>query len=118
MHACISWLTPFLDWFEDIKKPIGMPGKKTIRECFRDNIWITTSGHFSTPTLKYCIEELGNADRIMFSTDYPYENYKDACTWFDGLSSLKEGDKLKIGRDNAKKLFKLHAFKDSEASAN
>jgi 2,3-dihydroxybenzoate decarboxylase len=51
----------------------------------------------------------------MFSTDYPFENYKDACTWFDGINSLKEGDKVKIGRENAKKLFKLPVYKDSEA---
>ncbi|KAI0398506.1 amidohydrolase 2 [Xylariaceae sp. FL0594] len=105
-------------WFEDIKKPLGMPAKRTIRDYFRDNIWITTSGHFSTPTLRYCIEELGNADRILFSTDYPYESYKDACTWFDGLSGLKEGDKLKIGRENAKRLFKLSDYKDSDVPMN
>jgi 2,3-dihydroxybenzoate decarboxylase len=103
-------------WFEDIKKPLGMPAKKTIRDYFCENIWITTSGHFSTPTLKYCIEEFGNADRIMFSTDYPFENYKDPCSWFDGISGLKRGDKVKIGRDNARSLFKLKAFKDSEAT--
>lgn len=50
----------------------------------------------------------------MFSTDYPFENYRDACTWFDGIEGLKEGDKEKIGRDNARSLFKLKAFKDSE----
>lgn len=95
-------------WFEDVKKPLGLKEtcKKTIRDYFRENIWITTSGHFSTSTLKYCIEELGGADRIMFSTDYPFECYKDACTWFDGLK-LDEGQKEAIGRDNALRLFKL-----------
>jgi 2,3-dihydroxybenzoate decarboxylase len=101
-------------WFEDIKKPLGLSIKKTIRDYFRENIWITTSGHFSTPTLKYCIEELGGADRIMFSTDYPFENYHDACTWFDGIEELEVGVKEKIGRDNAKALFKLGPFKDSD----
>lgn len=95
-------------WFEDIKKPLGLAAtcKKTIREYFAQNIWITTSGHFSTKTLKYVIDELGSADRIMFSTDYPFECYEDACTWFDGLK-LDDGDKEKIGRDNAKDLFRL-----------
>jgi 2,3-dihydroxybenzoate decarboxylase len=94
-------------WFEDIKKPLGMPVERTIRDYFRENIWITTSGNFSTATLKYCIEELGNADRIMFSTDYPFENYRDACSWFDEINGLKDCDKEKIGRDNARSLFKL-----------
>lgn len=47
----------------------------------------------------------------MFSTDYPFENCKDACTWFDEIAGLKEGDKEKIGRDNSLDLFKLKAFK-------
>ncbi|TGO31213.1 hypothetical protein BPAE_0001g01090 [Botrytis paeoniae] len=97
-------------WFEDIKKPLGMPIKKSIYDYFRENIWITTSGHFSTSTLKYCIEELGS-DHIMFSTDYPFECYEDACTWFDGLD-LSPKVKTDIGRDNAKNLFKLDGFKD------
>jgi 2,3-dihydroxybenzoate decarboxylase len=97
-------------WFEDIKKPLGMPIKKSIYDYFRENIWITTSGHFSTSTLKYCIEELGS-DHIMFSTDYPFECYEDACSWFDKLD-LSPKVKMDIGRDNAKQLFKLDGFKD------
>lgn len=50
----------------------------------------------------------------MFSTDFPFENYHDACTWFDGVEGLKEGDKVKIGRDNAKGLFRLETFKDCD----
>jgi len=103
-------------WFEDVKKPLGLAEtcKKTIREYFAENIWITTSGHFSTPTLKYTIEEVG-ADRILFSIDYPFENFDDACTWFDDIQ-LDEETKKKIGKDNAKKLFKLESFKDADAS--
>jgi 2,3-dihydroxybenzoate decarboxylase len=87
--------------------------KKTIRDYFAQNIWITTSGHFSTPTLKYCIEEIG-ADRILFSIDYPFESFGDACPWFDDLD-LDDATKRKIGKDNAKTLFKLGSFKDADA---
>ncbi|EXJ55321.1 2,3-dihydroxybenzoate decarboxylase [Cladophialophora yegresii CBS 114405] len=97
-------------WFEDVKKPLGLSCKKTIREYFAQNIWITTSGHFSTPTLRYCIEEIG-VDRILFSIDYPFESFPDACNWFDAVD-LDTADKIKIGRDNAKKLLKLGPFKD------
>ena len=102
-------------WFEDIKKPLGLKEtcKKTIREYFAENIWITTSGHFSTPTLKYCIEEMGT-DRILFSIDYPFESFDDACVWYDKME-LDEETKRKIGKDNAKKLFKLGDFKDCDA---
>lgn len=100
-------------WFEDVKKPLGLSCKKTIREYFAENIWITTSGHFSTPTLEYCITELGGADRILFSIDYPFESFGDACDWYDGVTLKNAEDVRKIGKDNAKKLFKLGAFKDS-----
>lgn len=102
-------------WFEDIKKPLGLKEtcKKTIREYFAKNIWITTSGHFSTPTLKYCIEELG-ADRILFSIDYPFESFEDACPWFDALK-LDPGAQEKIGKGNSQSLFKLGPYKDSSA---
>ncbi|EFY91148.1 2,3-dihydroxybenzoic acid decarboxylase dhbD [Metarhizium acridum CQMa 102] len=99
-------------WFEDVKKPLGLDCKKTIREYFQQNIWITTSGHFSTTTLQFCMAEVG-ADRILFSIDYPFECFADACDWYDGVP-INLVDKAKIGRDNARRLFKLPEFKDSE----
>lgn len=101
-------------WFEDVKKPLGLSCKKTIREYFAQNIWITTSGHFSTPTLEYCIKEIGH-ERILFSIDYPFESFEDACNWYDGVTLDKAETVKAIGRDNAKKLFKLGAFKDDSA---
>ncbi|KHO02118.1 2,3-dihydroxybenzoic acid decarboxylase dhbD [Metarhizium album ARSEF 1941] len=98
-------------WFEDVKKPLGLDCKKTIREYFQQNIWITTSGHFSTTTLQFCMAEVG-ADRILFSIDYPFECFADACDWYDGVP-INLVDKAKIGRDNARRLFKLSEFKDS-----
>ena len=100
-------------WFEDVKKPLGLDCKRTIRDYIRDNIWITTSGHFSTPTLNYCIEEITDA-RILFSIDYPFESFEDACDWYD-QAELEDGLKKRIGRDNAAKLFKLDNFKDAKA---
>jgi 2,3-dihydroxybenzoate decarboxylase len=100
-------------WWEDIFKQLGLDCKKTIRDYFRENIWITTSGHFSTPTLKYCIEELGDS-RILFSIDYPFESFEDACGWYDAVD-LNEDTKRKIGKENAAKLFKLgNKFKDAK----
>lgn len=102
-------------WFEDRKKKLGLAEtcKKTIREYFADNLWITTSGHFSTTTLNFCLAEVG-ADRILFSIDYPFETFEDACDWFDN-AEMSNTNRLKIGRENAKKLFKLGDYKDSEA---
>lgn len=79
--------------------------KKTIRDYFAENIWITTSGHFSTKTLKYVQDEVG-IDRILFSIDYPYEKFEDACDWFKIIDShFTQEEIAKIGHENAKSLF-------------
>jgi gamma-resorcylate decarboxylase len=49
--------------------------------------------------------EIG-ADRILFSTDYPFEDIGHAADWLDA-ASISEADRIKIGRTNAVKLFKL-----------
>jgi 2,3-dihydroxybenzoate decarboxylase len=46
------------------------------------------------------------ADRIMFSTDWPFENIDHAAKWFDA-ATISENDRHKIGRSNALRLFKL-----------
>jgi 2,3-dihydroxybenzoate decarboxylase len=49
--------------------------------------------------------EIG-VDRVLFSTDYPFESVEDAATWFDS-APISEPDRIKIGRTNAIRLFKL-----------
>jgi 2,3-dihydroxybenzoate decarboxylase len=49
--------------------------------------------------------EIG-ADRILFSADWPFENVDHAAQWFDD-ASISENDRIKIGRTNAARLFKL-----------
>ena len=49
--------------------------------------------------------EIG-ADRILFSTDYPFEEIGKAATWFDE-ARISEQDRRKIGRENAMKLLSL-----------
>ena len=45
---------------------------KLIRDYFGTQVFITTSGHFSTPALICAMAEVG-VDAIMFSIDYPFE---------------------------------------------
>ena len=85
--------------------PMGYPAKKQISVCFQENVYITTAGNFRTQTLIDCILEI-SADRILFSTDYPFEEIREAAQWFDS-ASISEADRLKIGRLNAVKLFKM-----------
>ena len=79
--------------------------KKSVADYFRKHFWVTTSGNYSTSSLKQVIEELG-ADRVMFSVDWPFEDPAEACDWMD-KAPIAEADRQKIGRDNAVKLFKL-----------
>lgn len=101
---------PFNMWRVDnrngwVKAPKSYPAKKPLAEYFQQNFWLTTSGNFRTQTLIDAMMEIG-ADRILFSTDWPFENVDHACTWFDA-TSISEADRLKIGRTNAVDLFKL-----------
>lgn len=87
------------------KAPPRYPAKKKLAEYFQANFYLTTSGNFRTQTLIDAILEIG-ADRILFSTDWPFENVDHAADWFD-TTSISEADRLKIGRTNAIDLFKL-----------
>ncbi|HWP26264.1 MAG TPA: amidohydrolase family protein [Xanthobacteraceae bacterium] len=79
--------------------------KKKIGHYFQNNFHITVSGNFHTPALLNAMTVIGS-DRIMFSTDWPFENIDHAAVWFDALD-IGENDKLKMGRTNALRLFKL-----------
>ena len=81
------------------------PAQKKLAEYFQQNFYLTTSGNFRTQTLIDAILEIG-ADRILFSTDWPFENIDHAADWFDS-ASISEADRAKIGRLNAQRLFKL-----------
>lgn len=101
---------PYSMWRVDnrnawVKVPKTYPAKKPLADYFHANFYLTTSGNFRTQTLIDAMLEVG-ADRILFSTDWPFENVDHAANWFDA-ASISEADRLKIGRTNAVSLFKL-----------
>jgi gamma-resorcylate decarboxylase len=101
---------PFALWRVDnanawITERNTYPAQKPIRQYFRENFYVTTSGNFHTPALLNALLEVG-AERIMFSTDWPFENIDHAADWFDACP-ISEHDRMKIGRTNARRLFKL-----------
>ncbi len=87
------------------KKAPGYPAKRRIADYFQENFYITTSGNFRTPALVDAMMEIGS-DRILFSADWPFENVDHAAIWFDN-AEISESDREKIGRGNARRLFKL-----------
>ena len=88
-----------------VKQRHAYAAKKRIGEYFRKNFHITTSGNFHTPALICAIAAIG-AGRVLFSTDWPFENIDHAAKWFD-KAKISAADRKKIGRTNALKLFKL-----------
>ena len=101
---------PFYLWRIDnvnnwMKAPRKYAARKSVADYFRANFHLTTSGHFSTPALIDAVAEIG-VERVMFSVDYPFEDFSEAADWFD-QAEIGEADRLKIGRGNAMKLFKL-----------
>jgi 2,3-dihydroxybenzoate decarboxylase len=81
------------------------PAKKKIADYFCANFYLTTSGNFRTQALINAMLEVGS-DHILFSTDWPFENVSHAADWFDA-ATISENDRIKIGRTNAIRLFKL-----------
>jgi gamma-resorcylate decarboxylase len=88
-----------------LAKVPGRPAKRAMGDYFRQNFYVTTSGHFCTQSLIHAILTLG-ADRVLFAVDYPFEDHAQAASWFD-TAEIAEGDRRKIGRDNATALFGL-----------
>ena len=88
-----------------VKAPHRYPARRKFAEYFQENFYLTTSGNFRTQTLIDAMLEIG-ADRILFSADWPFENIDHAADWFDS-ASISEADRVKIGRANTVRLFKL-----------
>src|SRR5437764_8263328 len=80
--------------------------KKWVRDYFRSNFVLTTSGNFSTSALNQAIAEIG-IERVLWSADYPFEDISYAAVWMD-TAPLSDADRAKICRGNALKLFKLN----------
>ncbi|KAF2158510.1 hypothetical protein M409DRAFT_71602 [Zasmidium cellare ATCC 36951] len=112
-------------WLEDVERLLAARAhdrfcKKDLLYYFKNNIYITTSGSFSTPTLEYLVKYVGH-DRLSFSVDYPYETIENGCGWWDGdkkeIEKVLGGEKAyyDVGRENAKKLFKVDGYYQSDA---
>lgn len=101
---------PFSLWRIDnrlawLNEPPQHRGRHKIGHYFQNNFHLTTSGQLHTPSLVQAMLEIGS-DRILFSTDWPFENMNHAAHWFDS-AGISELDRAKIGRRNAISLFKL-----------
>lgn len=102
-------MLPFNAWRIDhrlAKSPRGIPAARTMSDYLRENVYLTTSGHFRTPALLDAIAEVG-ADRILFSIDYPFEETAEAVSWLR-TAEIDEDARAAIGHGNAVRLFGLN----------
>ena len=72
-----------------------------------DQVWITTSGFFTTPPFLAALTTFG-VDRILFSVDYPYSSNKTAVDFLNNLP-VSWSDREKIAHGNADRLLRLRA---------
>lgn len=88
------------------REGMGMkPGKKPLTDYFRNNFYLTTSGHFNTPALHSAIMAVG-PERVLFSSDYPFESLEEATSWFNSVD-VPADQKKAIEYDNAHRLLRL-----------
>jgi predicted TIM-barrel fold metal-dependent hydrolase len=88
---------PFLAWRiqHGINfSPNGRSTKKRLIDYLAENIWVTTSGNFNTQALHCTMLTMG-ADRILFSNDYPYEDYAEGVHFIENVA-IGESDRRKI----------------------
>jgi len=79
--------------------------ERTVTETFRQNVYVTPSGIFDYPQLKFCVEVLG-ADRIIHSVDCPFISNAGAQPFVEN-APISEEEKNLIAHGNAERLFDL-----------
>ena len=79
--------------------------KKKPSQYFRDNFYVTTSGMFWEPPLKFVCSVLGS-DKVLFAADYPYESNKLAVEFIEA-ASLSASDKANVCHRNAERILRL-----------
>ena len=96
--------------------PRGIPAKRLLRDYFKENFYVTTSGMLCDQSLLNSVLWLG-ADRVMFSVDYPFENMTESARWLESLSGIGAADLQKIAYGNAAKLLSLGTENSAATSA-
>ena len=81
--------------------------KKGLVDCMRENVLATTSGLPSPPSIKLCIEVMGE-DRVMYAMDYPYQYVADEVRTHDNLD-LPPATLRKLMQTNAERVFGFSA---------
>jgi predicted TIM-barrel fold metal-dependent hydrolase len=92
----------WLDRADSLSRVAGL--RRSVKECLRSNFFITTSGMFNPALLQHALS-VTTVDRLLFSTDYPFQHPgREEITSFLGQFSSDE-DRRKFSSANAAALF-------------
>jgi uncharacterized protein len=101
-------MVPFFLARLDFVLPPELTGlSRSISENYKSNVWVTPSGMFDLPHFEFINKVIG-ADRIIWSTDYPYITMDGAREFLLSLP-ISEAERENIAHRNAEKLFRLDA---------
>jgi uncharacterized protein len=89
----------------DVMAPAMTGLKKPISAYLRENVHYTFSGFNFLPAFLELVLQVG-VDRIMFSTDHPYQSMADGHAFLDRLP-VSDADREKIAHSNAERLFRV-----------
>ena len=92
--------------------------QRPIMDYFRRNVYVTPSGVFSPRYLRWAIEVLGS-DRVMFSTDYPYQFAPDGgARAFLRDAGLSVQDTVAVAHGNWERLCAMRDGIGRESAGN
>jgi predicted TIM-barrel fold metal-dependent hydrolase len=94
---------PFMLQRVDVMAPAMTKLKMPISRYLRDNVHYTFSGFNFLPAFLDLMLEVG-VDRIMFSTDHPYQAMEEGRAFLDRLP-VSDADRERIAHGNAERLF-------------
>ncbi|KAJ3806932.1 putative metal-dependent hydrolase [Lentinula lateritia] len=103
-------LLPFqLDRIVPISERWG--NKRGLRQVWRENIWVTTSGMFSLAPLA-CLLKMSPVEHVLFSIDYPFSKNETGQQFLEEIRMsglVSEDDFEGIAYKNAERLLKVKA---------
>jgi predicted TIM-barrel fold metal-dependent hydrolase len=85
--------------------------ERGLRDVWRNNIWITTSGMFTLPPLA-CLLQTTSIDHVLYSVDYPFSANEKGFAFIEEIekSGLIAGEDLeKFSYRNAEALLGVKA---------
>ncbi|KAL1852670.1 hypothetical protein Plec18170_005803 [Paecilomyces lecythidis] len=87
--------------------------ERGLREVWKENIWITTSGMFALPPLA-CLLQTTSIEHVLYSVDYPFSMNEKGLQFFEEIEKsglIKGEDFEKFAFRNAEDLLRVKARK-------